>query len=144
MWFAIYDGFGIQTRDDYISHYVNYYPVVKWANENLSEDARILFIGEGRSYYLKRDKLVNTAYDKTIIIELIRKTGSYEALIEELNREKIEYVLYNSPEAGRLAKQYNYFHWNSDEEIKIYKQFVSSLKPIYKKQGVILSEIVDG
>ncbi len=136
--------FGIQTRDDYISHYVNYYPVVKWANENLSEDARILFIGEGRSYYLKRDKLVNTAYDKTIIIELIRKTGSYEALIEELNREKIEYVLYNSPEAGRLAKQYNYFHWNSDEEIKIYKQFVSSLKPIYKKQGVILSEIVDG
>ncbi|MCH7760419.1 glycosyltransferase family 39 protein [candidate division TA06 bacterium] len=154
---------GIQRKEDYLAEHLNYYPVVDYANRTLPEEAKILFLGETRTYYCERKTLSNSAYDKTILIEMIRSTyrtrkgetgtphselltsnsPSLENLINHLKNEGVTHVLYNEEEAGFLAENFNYFDWKSPVEKKIYDEFTRShLKTIFSQNGVYLLEIV--
>jgi 4-amino-4-deoxy-L-arabinose transferase-like glycosyltransferase len=134
---------GLQSKENYLSERLGYYPVTAYANENLSEDAKIFFLGETRTYYTHRKTLSSSAYDKTLLLEMIRSSGNLQGLLENLKGEGVTHVLYNEQEAGFLAEKFNYFDWKSPEEKEIYDAFTKNhLKILFSKNGVYLLEIV--
>jgi hypothetical protein len=134
---------GLQSKESYLAERLEYYPVLAYANETLPEDAKILFLGETRTYYTERKTLSSSAYDKTLLLEMIRSSGNLIRLLENLKGKGVTHVLYNESEAGFLAEKFNYFDWKNPEEKEIYDAFTKThLKTLFSKNGVYLLEIV--
>lgn len=120
----------------------DYYGVISYINHNLPQESKILFIGEVRSYYCQRDKLVSTQFDTNIILDLIRKSENIEALMNNLKRLKITHVFYNAAGKKWLMEYFDYFNWQNEEERKLYNLFMQNyLKLVYHKGPISLYEI---
>lgn len=133
--------FRLESKDDYLSRHLRPYPAIKFANQNLPLDARILFVGETRTYYCERNHLASSAYDKTPIVEWVRASKGVEELLEKLRSEGITHLLYNAVEARFLNQKFGYFKWKPDEK-ELFDQFTSGyLKVLYEEGSVYLLEI---
>lgn len=117
----------------------DYYGVISYINHHLGPQSKILFIGETRSYYCQRDKLVSSQFDTNIILELICKSKDIDELINKLKDLGVTHVVYNEIGASWLAKYFDYFCWQNKQEEKLYNLFLQDyLKLIYLKGAVSL------
>ncbi|HUW23829.1 MAG TPA: tetratricopeptide repeat protein [bacterium] len=118
-----------------------YFPVVKYINENLPLDAKVLFIGEARGYYCEREFVTSLAEDPySIVIRLVRSCKDTDELLERLKNLGITHVLYNRREGYRL-KGYKIFDWQ-DEDFPIFHKFWrNNLKLICAEKDVYLFEV---
>jgi 4-amino-4-deoxy-L-arabinose transferase-like glycosyltransferase len=144
--------FANQSKEEFlVSHGVNYFPVIEWANNMIPEDSRILFIGELRGYYCKRDYLQHVGIaavdeEKLILRNLIKKFDNTEDIIRELNNLGITHILINFSEMSRIAKNYlsidSYFDFQQKEKNELAREFFSHyLFPLASKYNVTLYEI---
>ena len=134
--------FGRETKEEYLTERLEHYPVMRFANANLPEDAKVLFIGEARTYYMKRNYEANSAYDKTIIVEMIKRSATVDDLLTQLKHEGITDILYNSREAYRLNEMFNYFNWDNPEQRQLFDTFTSRhLKVLFEYEDVYLLHI---
>jgi hypothetical protein len=118
-----------------------YFPVVKYINENLPLDAKVLFIGEARGYYCEREFVTSLAEDPySIVIRLVRSCKDTDELLEKLKNLGITHVLYNRREGYRL-KGYNIFDWQGDDFPIFHKFWRNNLKLIYAEKDVYLFEV---
>ena len=125
--------FGRQTKREYLAERIEHYPVIMYANENLSSDSKILFIGEARTYYTRINYEANSAYDKTLIVEMIKRSETLDDLMSILGRDGFTHVIYNGREAYRLNEEFDYFDWESAEEKELFDFFTSTrLETVYK------------
>lgn len=51
---------GLETREEFLSRRLEYYPCAAWARERLGRNDRILIVGEQRAYYWEQDNLATT------------------------------------------------------------------------------------
>ncbi|MFH1563073.1 MAG: glycosyltransferase family 39 protein [Nitrospirota bacterium] len=117
------------------------YDVLTCINHNLPAQSKVLFIGEVRSYYCQRNKLVATQFDTNIILELIRKSKNIEGLMKNLKELGVTHVLYNETGAKWLTQYFDYFPWKNNEEKELYNLFMQDyLKLIYNKGAIYLYE----
>ncbi|MBU2567798.1 MAG: glycosyltransferase family 39 protein [Elusimicrobia bacterium] len=117
---------GAQARDAYLStqrqgYPCPYYPVVPWANKNLPANAKVMFLGECRTYYLKRDVVAGTIADINPVIQACSQAKDSDDIRKILAREKITHILFNLPEARRLAG-YDMLHWEGPDLV-IFNEF---------------------
>ena len=49
--------FGFWNQDTFLTNVERSYPVSKWVNSNLPQDAKILIVGEVRRFYIDRDNI---------------------------------------------------------------------------------------
>lgn len=134
--------FGRQTKKEYLTERLEHYPVMQFANTSLPCDAKVLFVGEARTYYMKRNYEANSAYDKTIIVEMVKKSETVDDLLKKLKHEGITHILYNSREAYRLNVMFNYFNWDNPEQKKLFDMFTSThLKVFFKYDESLLLRI---
>lgn len=117
---------GIQSESEYLStskpSYPNpYYHVVDYANKNLPSTSRILFIGEARGLYCKRQYLVNGAGEYSYFIEPLKKSNNEDEYYRLLKDKGVTHLLLNVPELKRLYV-YGNLYWNK-EEFKIFDKF---------------------
>ncbi len=149
-WIAIQSGYfdslkvvvGLESRDEYLSRQTSHYEVIRYANHKLSTEAKILFIGETRTYYCQRPFVANTAFDTTVIVEWVHSSDDVPDLLKKLREERITHILYNKREAERLERQFSYFNWKEKENIEKYRFFMNNcLKLLYSKNEVYLYEI---
>ncbi|MEW6096608.1 MAG: glycosyltransferase family 39 protein [bacterium] len=119
----------------------NYYDVISYINHNLPKQSKVLFIGEVRSYYCQKDKLVSTQFDTNIILELIHKSKDIEEMMKHLKELGVTHVLYNEVGASWLTKYFDYFNWQDEEKKEIYNTFIQNLKLIYHKRAIFLYEM---
>jgi 4-amino-4-deoxy-L-arabinose transferase-like glycosyltransferase len=144
--------FGNQSKEEFlVSHGINYYPVIQWANKTIPTNSKILFVGELRGYYCERDYLLhvgieNTDESKLILRNLIKESKSIDELLHKLKKLEITHILINFTEMSRLAK--NYFSLNSDfdftdnEKNALVQDFFSDyLTPLASKNKVTLYKI---
>jgi hypothetical protein len=130
------------NKSAYLAQRLDYYPVAAYANKNLPKDAKILFIGEARTYYVKRNYDASSAYDKTIIVEMIKRSKTMDDLLAQLKREGFTDIIYNGREAFRLDERFKYFNWDSPEEKAMFDDFTAEhLKVIFKYDEVYLLHI---
>lgn len=119
-----------------------YYSAINFINHHLPQNAKILFIGEVRSYYCQRELLVNTQFDSTIVVDLIRQSVNLDDLLERLKKQNVTHVLYNEGMAQWLEQRFNYFHFQNNNEVNLYHQFMSTaLIKIYQIGSISVYEI---
>ena len=77
-------------RDEYIEKYRPEYAAIKYANNNLSEDAKILcfFLGN-RSYYSDREML----FDVTILKNSVKNADMQDAILSDIRGKKITHII---------------------------------------------------
>jgi hypothetical protein len=96
---------------DFLTRRLDYYPAVRYINEHIDPDARILMIGETRTYYLEREVRVSSAHDRSLPVRWASRGRSPRGLMEILRREGITHLLVNRKEGDRLARGYGYFEF---------------------------------
>jgi hypothetical protein len=85
---------GTLTRDEYIEKYRKEYPVMRYINEHLPQDARILFFYLGnRGYYCDRDYVFDMQKGMSTLWEIVKIANSPEEVFTELNNRCITHLL---------------------------------------------------
>ncbi|HNT97322.1 MAG TPA: phospholipid carrier-dependent glycosyltransferase [Elusimicrobiales bacterium] len=121
---------GKTTADEYLSrtqpgYPYSHYAAIRYVNENLPEDSRVLVIGDGRTLYFKRRFLAGTAFDKTPVVEFARASADGRALYERLKKEGVTHLLVNTVEGMRLAREYGMFAFD-DRSLAVFGDFWDS------------------
>jgi len=117
---------GLVGKDDYLSRMHASYPTppyegILWMNQHLPADAKVLFAGEGRNYYMQRVAVPSSVHDPEPIIRWSHEASSAAAFREKLKAEGISYIYLNLVEAMRNSG-YKAFHWNP-AQWKIFDEF---------------------
>jgi hypothetical protein len=97
---------GRVSREEYLSGALDYYPAIRAVNEDVPSGESILCIGEHRGYYFKPKLLISDWFDTPVILDLIRKTNSNEALFTELKERMCTHVFYNKGELSKYMNPY--------------------------------------
>ena len=119
---------GVQSEHDYLSTmragYPNpYYSVLEYANNNTPKDSRILFLGETRGLFSKRKFLAYSVGDYSPLIVWLKQCRNARGLADKFRSEGITHILFNLPEARRLAG-FDMFYFEP-EELKVFGNFWS-------------------
>lgn len=81
-------------RDDYIEHFWPEYPVLRFANLTLPDNARILSIfGGNRGYYADR----SIYFNNSLFENLIKKSHTAKDIVEALTEMQFTHVMINYP-----------------------------------------------
>ena len=89
------------TRDAYIAKEVTYYPAADFINKNTEKGAVVLLLGEARTFYLERQALAYTVFNKRSIFDGFDGMSG-EKIMAGLKWRNIGYVLINWAELDRL------------------------------------------
>ncbi|MGH9649610.1 MAG: hypothetical protein ACRD3I_03965, partial [Terriglobales bacterium] len=97
---------GRESADHYLSRQLDHYRAARYVLERLPSDAKVLFIGETRTYYFFCDAVAPSAYDRHPLRQWVEESASPEALAKRLAHEGISHVVLNIREFNRLRKSY--------------------------------------
>jgi hypothetical protein len=131
------------------------YEAVQYVNGHLPRDARVLFIGEGRSFYCERDRIAMTRLDPEPLLGWIRASKDARALADRLRREGIGAVVLNVNELLLWQQGPNRYLPLDDREEFVFSDFRNRfLRPVAEFKGdpkadfswpwVTVNEITDG
>lgn len=127
---------GAISTDDYLSHTQASYPyacyaALKFINENTGPDARVLMIGDEKSFYLKKDLIVSSVYDKTAIVEYASAAAGGEELFSRLKKEGVTHLMVNMADAIRLGRDYRMFYWDEKARKAFYDMWDRHVVQVY-------------
>jgi hypothetical protein len=92
---------GSLSRADYLS-LVFYYPALRYVNENITPDAKVLMIGSQMGYDLQRPYVGDTTWEATPWRRLLLKGGTPEGVRDAMKAQGITHVVYG-PELYTFA-----------------------------------------
>ena len=92
---------GSLSRADYLS-LVFYYPALRYVNENVSANAKILMMGSQMGYDLQRPYVGDTTWEATPWRRLLLKGATPEGVRDQMKAEGITHVVYG-PELFTFA-----------------------------------------
>lgn len=113
---------------------------VDFIRRRLPENARLLLVGELRSFGLSRRVLLDGPYHLPLLVEVARSCDSAPALAERLRAMGVNYLLVNRREMPRLAglrKVEDYWSPAGARERELMRDFFDRfLEPLFEKDGV--------
>ncbi len=137
---------GIKNRDEFLIDSPLYqYPAFRYINNELPEDAKLLFIGENQTYYCNREVVSNSPLDTNIIVEIVNESSSSKEICDKLHTLGITHILFNASEVKRVAQHYHSFNWASEKASEMFAEFLTSekyLRQLFLERGVFVYEIV--
>lgn len=148
---------GLVSKDDYLGHTQPTYPyssysAVKFINDKLPADAKVLMVGDERSFYLKKRFIVSSVYDKNALVEYASASKDGADLYARLRADGVTHLLINTAEAIRLGRGYRMFYWDARARGVFYAFWALHAREVFafdEKQGgasinrVAVYEIVD-
>lgn len=110
--------FGLQDRERYLSrrhsYYPSaYYPAMKFINDALPPESRVLFAGETRGFYCKRRFIAPSVNDVHTLALFARESSTPEEMQAKMAAAGITHIFLNLAEAARLDKNYHLFQWDA-------------------------------
>lgn len=117
---VLFDSLGLvlgtgEDRNTYLARRLDYYPAARFINDSLPGDARILMVGETRTYYIDREVRVSSAHNRSLAVRWAEEGKNARGFLEILRREGITHLLVNRREGKRLAAGYAYFNFPDRE-----------------------------
>ena len=88
------------SRDEYLSrehqgYDTLYYPAVKYVNENLPQEAVVLFLGEERGFYCERRFVTSSVFDVNPLLLMAEASREPRHLLDALKQQGISHLLVN-------------------------------------------------
>ncbi|MDI6784653.1 MAG: hypothetical protein QME64_11255, partial [bacterium] len=123
---------GRESKEQYLTRKLDYYPMFQYLNRETPQNEHILFIGEYRPLYCHRPYYCSDFFDTPVILRLIQQSETVDQLKEKLAEMQVKYILYNEKEL-RLYFPYFRQRFNSIAELELFQSFISDpdLAPIY-------------
>ena len=92
-------------RDEYIEKYRLEYPTLRYINENLPEDTRILFIFQGnRGHYCDREYVFDMNNNRSTLRQLVKRSDKPEEIVAGLKEIGITHLLIHYDIFNRWVK----------------------------------------
>jgi hypothetical protein len=97
---------GRESREDYLSashgtYPMPYYRSARWIAREAPADARVLIVGDGRSYGVERVCRASSVWDTDLFTTWLKASSSEEEFRGKLAAEGVRYLLVNTGEAMR-------------------------------------------
>jgi hypothetical protein len=135
---------GRERADAYLARQVDHYAAARFVRERLSQDARLLFIGETRPYYFFREAVAPYPYDAHPLHRWVQESQSVEALTERLVREGITHVVLNVREFKRHHDTRGVLAFSgegAEADDKRLKELPRALRLLFAANGVYVLEV---
>jgi len=97
---------GMQSREEYLSEALDYYPAIRAVNTDMPPDEAVLCIGEHRACYFKPRLIISDWFDTPAILDLIRKTKDNNEIFSLLSKKHCTHIFFNK---GELDKYHDLF-----------------------------------
>jgi len=129
---------GTVSRDRYIERYRKEYPVLRYINENLPHNSRILFLHMGkRGYYCDREYVLDMNFNRSILHELVRNSNGPEDILQGMTSQGITNLLISYDIFDRWVKS----SFTSREQEILRDFFRRYVKILYFKWGYGISRL---
>jgi len=125
---------GNTGRDEYIEKYRPEYAAIKYANSNISEDAKILcfFLGN-RRYYSDREML----FDEKILINSVKSSDMPDIVLSGMKKKGITHFLIWYDIFDKWVNN----NFNEREKVLLSKLFKENTVLLFSKGGYGLFEL---
>jgi hypothetical protein len=138
----IYDSSSVYSGKDSIYQYkIKHFPAYRmyyFINNKIKKGNKILIVGEARNFYLKRKYSVSSAIDYSILKPYIDKSKTSIDFMKLIKEDGYDFMFMNVYEFTRFQKEYK--RLNKSEIKKLY-YFLSKIKPVFHKNGMLLYKI---
>jgi len=131
---------GTLSRDDYIDKYRLEYPVMRYINENLPLDSKILFIFIGnRGYYCDREYIFDMINNRSTLHQLIKTSDNPEKILNEFKDTGVTHLLIQYDIFNRWVEE----NFNSGDKQLLQKFFKGYVELLFFKNGYGVSYLED-
>ncbi|HUT70509.1 MAG TPA: glycosyltransferase family 39 protein [Desulfatiglandales bacterium] len=129
---------GAVSRDRYIETYRREYPVLRYINENLHHDSKILFIHIGeRGYYCDREYILDMNFNRSTLHEIVRKSKGSEDILQGITSLGITHLLIRYDIFDRWVRS----TFTSREQESLRTFFKGHVRPLFFKWDYGISQI---
>jgi hypothetical protein len=97
---------GAYSPEEYRGHFFPAYPAFAYLNGRAPAGAKVLLVGESRSYYLKRPYQLSSAIDHGIVNQYLAGSRDAREFSAAVQRDGFTYLLVNFSELERLQERY--------------------------------------
>jgi 4-amino-4-deoxy-L-arabinose transferase-like glycosyltransferase len=132
---------GMDQEDRFLSRYVEYYSSIDHFNTHAPEEAKILFVGDPRSFYTERKAVWSSAYDENPIVPIIQRSKTPDDIAESLLSEGFSHLLYAPQGMKILNKKYSAYPFSKEESIRFNHFLRKRAKRLYSYRGAYLFQI---
>ena len=116
------------------------YPVMRYVNENVPEDARILFIYIGnRGYYCDREYVFDMIFNRSTLGQLVKDSNDPESIFARLRNMGIAHLLIRYDIFDRWVGS----HFDQRDRQVLDAFFDKHVKLLYYKWGYGISRLED-
>jgi len=129
---------GAVTHDEYVERYRLEYPTMRYINENLPADVRILFIFLGnRGYYCDREYVFDMNRNRSTLHQLVKTSDKPEKILAGLEETGVTHLLINYDIFNRWVKT-NF----TNKDQKLLDEFLEKyVRLLYFKWGYGVSQL---
>jgi hypothetical protein len=131
---------GHQSQQQYLGRWVSYAPAIDVVNRELPGSARLLLVGEARSFYLDRRVLIEDPYRTPLLVELARGCDSVAELTARVQALGASHLLVNRRDMARMASQRgatDYWQGATARERSVIESFLNEVaQPLAGSEGV--------
>ncbi|MBU2573118.1 MAG: phospholipid carrier-dependent glycosyltransferase [Elusimicrobia bacterium] len=100
----------------------SHYAAMQFINDKPGAAGKTLIVGDGRSFYMKKDFIVSSVFDKTPLVEYAAASNTGEEMYERMKADGITHLLLNVAEAIKLGKGYRMFYFD-DRSLAVFNAF---------------------
>ncbi|MBI2837572.1 MAG: glycosyltransferase family 39 protein [Acidobacteria bacterium] len=120
---------GGMTRDELLRATVTYYPAAVYANDNLSADAHILFVGERRSFHFRQQCTVTNYFIPNPLVTILDRQEDPAGARDSLIRQGFTHLLLYRKHLPDVADSYPISIPGA--AVSPIQEFCATLPPIY-------------
>lgn len=132
---------GLESRPEYLSRKLHYYPCAHaLAQRGIPKTAKVLFIGEQRTYHTGRESCPTSIFGRNQFVRWADESPDWKSLKETLVSDGFTHMLFVPKEANRI-KGYGTFDF-SRRGLDNWKNFSrNGLEPVYSTEDCFLYKI---
>lgn len=121
-------------------YHLPYYRAAEFVNGRLSEDDRLMLVGEERTFYIHKKFTASSFVDRNLLIDDFRRSEGFGDFFSQLKERKISHVLYCPSGLERFGKK-SATHRLSDLDRKRLHQYLSHFRLVYRDRYYLIYEL---
>ncbi|MBA2124428.1 hypothetical protein B9J78_05810 [bacterium Unc6] len=132
--------FGKENYSDYLSRILPAYPIYNAINL-LPQDSKVLFFGDAQTFYIDRDVLSSSVFNRNPMEKIISQSSSASQVADKIKEQGITHIYINFSEINRLSRGYGYLN---DFNFPLFQSFMTEyLEPVFtdKKGAMVLYKV---
>jgi hypothetical protein len=112
-------------------YFLPYYRAFEFMNRHLAPSHRVVFLGEDRTFYLKRHFIASSFNDRNLVIQSLKATTDFTAFQESLKARGITHMLFSDVGLARMARSSSLYRLTPGD-FKRLNEYLGRLSLVYR------------